>query len=126
MNIALWIVAGLLAAAFLIAGGNKLFVPYDKLRRTPGAGWANDFPAGFVKALGIVEIVGVVGLILPGALNIAPILVPIAATGLAVIMIGAGVTELRRHEPRHALINLLYFVLAIFVAAGRFAGVPFR
>ena len=126
MNLALWIVAGLLAAAFLFAGGNKLVSPHDKLAKNPGAGWVNDFSPGFVKTLGVVEVLGAIGLILPGALEIAPILVPLAATGIAGIMIGAGVTVLRRHEPKHALINLLYLALAVFVAVGRFSGVPFR
>ena len=126
MNIALWIVAGVLAAGFLFAGGNKVFTPYEKLAKTPGASWANDFHPRFVKSLGIAEILGAIGLIVPGALSILPILVPIAASGLAVIMVGAGVTELRRHEPRHAIINLLYLVAAVFVAWARFGGVPFR
>jgi hypothetical protein len=126
MNLALWITAGLLAAGFAFAGGNKLFTPREKLVKAPGAGWANDFSAGFIKTLGAVEILGAVGLILPGALNIAPILVPLAAIGLAIIMVGAGVVELRHHEPKHALINLLYLALTIFVAWGRFDGTPFR
>ena len=126
MNLALWIIAGLLAAGFLFAGGNKLFTTREKLVKAPGAGWANDFNAGFIKTLGAVEMLGAVGLILPGALNIAPILVPLAATGLALIMVGAGVVELRHHEPKHALVNLLYFALAVFVAWGRFGGIPFR
>ena len=126
MNLALWIVAGLLAAAFLLAGSNKLFIPHERLAKAPGAGWVNDFSAGFVKVLGSIEIVGAVGLILPGALNIAPMLVPFAATGIAVIMVGAAVVEFRRHEPKHAALNLLYLAMAIFVAWGRFAGIAFR
>ncbi|HEX3795633.1 MAG TPA: DoxX family protein [Acidimicrobiales bacterium] len=91
MNIALWIIAGYLAAAFLVAGASKLFIPKQKLAKAPGGGWVNDFSAGFVKALGAVEIMGAVGLILPAALGIGPVLVPLAAVGLGTIMIGAAI-----------------------------------
>ena len=62
MNLTLWIIAGLLAAAFLVAGASKLFIPKVKLAKAPGAGWVLEFSAGFVKALGAVEILGAVGL----------------------------------------------------------------
>lgn len=120
MNLALWIVAGLLAAGFLLAGANKLFIPREKLAKAPGGGWVLDFSAGFVKALGALEILGAVGLILPALLGIAPILVPLAAVGLAVIMVGAATVESRRHEFKHVLVNLIYLALLIFVAWGRF------
>jgi uncharacterized membrane protein YphA (DoxX/SURF4 family) len=120
VNLALWIIAGLLAAVFLLAGSNKLFVPRLRLVKSPGAGWVNDFSTGFVKTLGAVEILGAIGLILPAALDIAPILVPVAATGLGIIMIGAAVVTFRRHEPKHALLNLFYLALAVFIAWGRF------
>ncbi|GHO98170.1 hypothetical protein KSF_082180 [Reticulibacter mediterranei] len=120
MNIALWIIAGLLAAVFLFAGANKLFIPREKLAKAPGGGWVLDFSAGFVKALGAVEILGAVGLILPALFGIAPVLVSLAAVGLALIMGGAAVVMFRRQEFKHALLNLAYFALAAFVAWGRF------
>jgi uncharacterized membrane protein YphA (DoxX/SURF4 family) len=120
MNLALWIVAGLLAAVFAFAGANKLFIPYDKLAKAPGGGWVNHFNPGFVKALGTVEILGAVGLIVPAALDIVPVLVPLAAVGLATIMVGAAIVTSRRHERAHAVLNLAYFALAVFVAIGRF------
>jgi NAD(P)-dependent dehydrogenase (short-subunit alcohol dehydrogenase family) len=120
MNLTLWIIAGLLAAVFLVAGASKLFIPQEKLAKAPGAGWVLDFSAGFVKALGAVEILGAVGLILPALLDIAPILVPLAAVGLALDMAGAAIVEFRRHEFKHALGNLIYLALAAFVAWGRF------
>jgi DoxX-like family len=83
MNLTLWIIAGLLAAVFLVAGANKLFIPKAKLAKAPGGGWVLDFSAGFVKVLGAVEILGAVGLILPALLNIAPILVPPSLRGAA-------------------------------------------
>ncbi len=126
MNTALWIIAGLLAAVFLFAGANKLFIPREKLARAPGGGWVLDFSAGFVKALGAVEILGAVGLILPALLDIAPVLVPLAATGLATIMVGAAIVESRRREFKHVLLNLAYLALLVFVAWGRFGPESFR
>lgn len=126
MNLALWVISGLLAVAFLVAGASKLFIPQEKLARAPGAGWVNDFSVGFVKSLGTVEILGAVGLILPGALNIAPVLVPLAAVGLATIMVGAAIVTFRRHEAKHALGNLVYLALTAFVAWGRFGPGSFR
>jgi hypothetical protein len=120
MNITLWIIAGLLAAVFLFAGANKLFIPQEKLARAPGGGWVLEFSASFVKALGAVEILGAIGLILPALLGIALILVPLAAVGLALIMVGAAIVEFRRHEFKHMLLNLMYLALVAFVAWGRF------
>ncbi|MGA8115131.1 MAG: DoxX family protein [Actinocatenispora sp.] len=120
MNIALWIVSGLLAAAFLVAGLNKVVFPREKLAKAPGGGWALDFSAGFVKALGAVEILGAAGLILPAVLDIAPVLVPLAAVGLGLIMVGAAIVEFRRQEYLHMLLNLVYLALTVFVAWGRF------
>jgi uncharacterized membrane protein YphA (DoxX/SURF4 family) len=120
MNVALWIIAAVMAAVFLVAGTNKLLIPREKLAKAPGGGWVLDFSAGFVKALGAVEILGAVGLILPALLDIAPVLVPLAALGLALIMIGAAIVEFRRQEFTHVLLNLTYLALLVFVACGRF------
>ncbi|WSJ91248.1 DoxX family protein [Streptomyces sp. NBC_01304] len=120
MNTALWIVTGLLATVFLVAGANKLFLSHEKLAKAPGGGWVLDFSADFLKGLGAVEVLGAVGLVLPALVDVAPVLVPVAAVGLALIMAGAAVTTLRRHEPLHALLNLVYLALAVFVAWGRF------
>ncbi|MEJ7648767.1 MAG: DoxX family protein [Nakamurella sp.] len=119
MNLALWIIAGLLAAVFLFAGANKVVIPHEKLASVPGAGWVNDFSPGFVKALGAVEILGAVGLVVPAALGIAPVLVPLAAIGLATIMAGAAIVTVRRHEPLHAVLNVAYLALAAVVVWGR-------
>jgi uncharacterized membrane protein len=120
MNLTLWIIAGYLAAAFLVAGTSKLFIPREKLAKAPGGGWVLDFSAGFVKALGVVEILGAIGLILPALLGIASILVPLAAVGLGLVMVGAARVTFRRHEFKHMLGNLAYLTLAAFVAWGRF------
>jgi hypothetical protein len=120
MNTALWIVAGLLAVLYLFAGSSKLFIPREKLAKSPGGGWVLSYRAGFVKALGALEILGAVGLLLPALLDIVPVLVPLAAVGLASIMIGAAVVEYRRHEFKHVLVDLTYLALILVVVIGRF------
>src|ERR687898_2297542 len=122
MNRALWIVAGLLAGVYLASGVGKLIVPKKKLATFPGAGWVEDFSAGTVKAIGALEVLAAVGLILPAATDIAPVLVPLAALGLMLIMGGAVITRLRRHEPKAMVADLAYLALAGFVAWGRFFG----
>jgi uncharacterized membrane protein len=116
MNITLWIIAGLLAAAFLAAGLMKATQPQEKLAAS-GMTWAADFPAGAVKAIGVVEVLGALGLVLPAMVNIAPVLVPWAAVGIAVTMLGAAVVHLRQGE---AKANLVILLLAVVVAWGRF------
>ncbi|MEU6034165.1 DoxX family protein [Actinomadura sp. NPDC047616] len=120
MNLTLWIVTGLLAVAFLAGGVIKLIRPREKLAAAPGGGWVEDFGAGAVKAIGAVEVLGAAGLVLPAALGIAPVLVPLAAVGLVLLMVGAMITHLRRHEATAIVVNLVYLALAGFVAWGRF------
>lgn len=120
MNTVLWIVAGTLAVAYLAGGTGKLIVPQARLATFPGAGWVEDFSAGSVKTIGALEVLAAVGLILPAALGIAPVLVPLAAAGLVVIMAGAALTRLRRREPLLMVGDLGYLALAAFVAWGRF------
>ena len=122
MNRALWIVAGLLAVVYLFSGTVKLIVPKKKLATVPGGGWVEDFSAGAVKAIGALEVLAAVGLVLPAALGIAPVLVPLVATGLVVLMAGAVVTRLRRREPKPMVADLVYLALAAFVAWGRSFG----
>ncbi|MEU4512294.1 DoxX family protein [Nonomuraea wenchangensis] len=99
MNTALWIVAGLLAALFLLAGGGKLLVSKKMPAEASGAqGWVKDVNTAFVGTFGALEILGAIGLILPAVTGIAPILVPLAATGLATIMVGAVILRIRRHD----------------------------
>src|ERR671910_1603850 len=119
MNLSLWIVAGLLAVVYLLSGAGKLVVPKEKLATFPGAGWVNDFSAGAVKAIGVLEVLAAVGLVLPAALGIAPVLVPLAAAGLVLLMGGAVLTRLRRREPKPMVADLVYLALAAFVAWGR-------
>lgn len=97
MIIVLWIVNALLALAFLATGGMKLLRPIEKLKAV-GMGWIDDFPSAAPRLIGAAEIVGAFGLILPLATGMASILTPIAATALAVLMVGAIVVHVRRHE----------------------------
>lgn len=119
MNIVLWIIAGLLAAAFAAAGLMKLSRPKSKLASS-GMGWVDDFSAGQVKVIGALEVLGATGLILPAVTGIATILTPLAAAGLAVLMIGAAITHLRRGEKNMVPVNVVLFALAAFVAVMRF------
>ena len=124
MNIVLWVVAGLLALAFLASGVSKVTGERSKMiEKTP---YVEDFSQNAVRLIGAVEILGAIGLILPAALGVAPVLVPLAATGLALVMIGAAVVHLSRGEGIQAAIpSLVLAVLAAFVAWGRFGPYAF-
>ncbi|MFR9796958.1 DoxX family protein [Streptomyces sp. MS06] len=121
MNLALWIVAGLMAAVCL-AGSSKMFVPKEKIAALGGTatGWVEDFSPGALKTLGAVELLAAAGLILPGALGIAPVLVPLAATGLVLLFVGALTVRLRRGERATIAGDLVYLALALFLVWGRF------
>lgn len=124
MNIALWIVASVLALAFLAAGLMKIVQPREKLAAS-GMGWAGDFSAGAVKAIGVAEVLGALGLVLPALTGVATVLVPIAAIGLAVVMAGAVVVHLKRGEKQMVPVNVVLGALALFVAIGRFGAWAF-
>jgi uncharacterized membrane protein YphA (DoxX/SURF4 family) len=118
MNVFLWIVQIALAAAFVLAGVMKATQPKEKLQ--PNLPWVEDFSAGTVRLIGVAELLGGIGLVLPAATGIAPGLTPIAATCLAVVMVLAATTHIRRKEPSGVAINAVLFLLAAFVAWGRF------
>jgi uncharacterized membrane protein YphA (DoxX/SURF4 family) len=122
LNIALWIVAGVLAAVFLLAGVMKIALPKEKLLSTMA--WAETWPPPRLKALGVVEVLGAIGLILPRALNIAPVLTPVAAVGCAIVMAGAMITHFRMKDYAGIAMPGVLLVLAIVVAAGRFLRLP--
>jgi uncharacterized membrane protein YphA (DoxX/SURF4 family) len=124
MNIALWVIAGLLAAAFLAAGTMKLVQPKEKLTSS-GMAWAEDFSPGMIKTIGALELLAAIGLILPAALDIAPVLVPLAAVGLILVMVGAAITHVRRKENQAIVINVVLLALAAVVAWGRFGPYSF-
>jgi DoxX-like family len=126
MNLALWIVAGVLATVLLVAGITKLSMPKERLATFPGSGWVEDFSPGALKAISVLEILGAVGLIMPAVLDIAPVLVPVAATGAALLFAGAVITRLRRGEKMTLVADLIYLAMAIFVAWGRFGSEHFH
>jgi hypothetical protein len=120
MNIALWIAAGGLALMCVAAGYMKVARPIKEIREMP---WAVKFSPTSIRLIGTAEIVGAIGLVAPQATGIAPILTPIAATCLAVLMAGATVTHVRIKDPKPAAVTtLVLMAVAIFVAYGRFAG----
>jgi uncharacterized membrane protein YphA (DoxX/SURF4 family) len=120
MNLALWIVAGVLAAAYLFSGFGKLIMSREKIAAmSHGSRWVEDFSPRTLKVIGVLEVMAAVGLVLPAALDIAPVLVPLAAVGLVFLMVGAVIMRLRRGEFKPMLGDLLYLALAAFVAWGR-------
>lgn len=118
MNVVLWILQWLLAVAFTVAGVLKSTQPKEKL--TPQMPWVEDFSPATVRFIGVVEILGALGLVLPTLTGIAPILTPLAATGIAVIMLLAAGVHARRKEPSGIATTLVLLVLAAIVAWGRF------
>jgi uncharacterized membrane protein YphA (DoxX/SURF4 family) len=115
-NVLLWIVQGLLALLFLFAGGMKLILPIEALAPPPGA---IPLPAPFLRFLGVAEVLGAIGLILPGLLRIRPALTPLAAVGLSIIMAGATVITALSGDTASALVPLVVGLLSGFVAYGR-------
>ncbi len=118
MTSALWTVQILLALVFLWAGGMKLVLPLAKLEGPI------PLPGLFLRALGVIEVLGGLGLILPGLLRIRPGLTPLAAAGLVIVMTGATVLTVAAGDVVLALIPLVVGVLAAFVAYGRWRLAP--
>ena len=120
MTYVLWIVQALLALVFLFAGGMKLALPIEELTAQM------PLPGLFVRFLGLAQVLGALGLILPGLLRIRPGLTPLAAAGLVIIMIGATVITLATIGAVLALIPLVVGLLTAFVAYGRWRLAPLR
>ncbi|WP_049568430.1 DoxX family protein [Streptomyces sp. SBT349] len=119
MDTALWIVAGVLAVAFLASGAGKVARSKEKLAAS-GFDWVEDFGAGAIKAIGVLEMLAAVGLILPATFDIAPVLVPLAASGLVLLMAGAVVVHCRRKEAMGIVVSAVLVAVPGFVAWGRF------
>lgn len=112
MDMAIWAIQIGLAVVFLYFGSLKIFLPIDKIEKR--VTWARDYSVSKLKLFGALEVIGAAGLLLPWRLDIFPILTPMAATGLAMVMAGAGMVHLRRDE-----INMLFLnILIIFLLAG--------
>jgi uncharacterized membrane protein YphA (DoxX/SURF4 family) len=122
MYIALWVVQILLALGFLMAGSAKTFTPIEKLQKQMS--WTKHTTMPIVRLVGIVELLGALGLILPAATKIAPILTPIAAVGLVLAMIGAIIIHVRLNEVKQISAPLILLLLSLFVVVGYFAIVP--
>ena len=124
MNVLLWVLAGVLAVAFLAAGMMKLSQPKQKLAAS-GMGWVEGVSAGAVKLLGALEVLAAIGLVLPAAVGVAPVLVPLAALGLVLVMVGAVVVHARRSEAQMITVNVVLLALAAVVVWGRFGPYSF-
>ncbi|HMV29399.1 MAG TPA: DoxX family protein [Anaerolineales bacterium] len=120
MNIALWIIQVLLAGMYGMAGSMKAFTP-DKVRTNPQMTWAHDKQDGYIRFVGVSELLGAVGLIIPALTGILPWLTPLAAVGLALIQVLAIFTvHLPKKEYQVVPVNIVLLVLAIVAAYGRF------
>lgn len=125
MNTALWILTSLLGIAFLAGGLGQILMSKAKYRSLGASQhWVDDFSVGHIKAIGTTKLVGVTGLIVPGVLGVATALVPLAASGLMLLMAGAGTTRFRRNEWKLMLGDVTFLLLFAFVAWGRFSLEP--
>ena len=120
MNLLIWILQGLLAFVFLSAGGLKALRPKDKITANPKMGWAHGRSATQIKLLGAAEVLGALGVVEPWATGIVPVLTPIAAACLFVLMVGAAIVHARRNES--PMLPGVLAVVAAIVAFARFVG----
>ncbi|MBD1395864.1 DoxX family protein [Pontibacter sp. JH31] len=123
MNVVLWIVQGLLALMFFMAGAMKLSKPKQELSEKLGD-WIDQYTGVSIKLIGFVEVLGAIGIILPMAIGVLPILTPLAAIGLAMTMVGAMQIHYQRKEKSKTVTNLVLMLLALFAAIGRLYIVP--
>lgn len=122
MHTTIWIIQGLLAAAFLMVGSMKLTAPLAQLQAQMP--WVSGALGGLVRFIGAVEILGAVGLILPAATRIKPGLTPLAAAGLATTMVLASITHAARGEFAVMPVPLTLGAMALFIVWGRTSRAP--
>jgi len=122
MNAALWVVQILLALAFLGAGFLKTSKTKEQLATRMK--WVESFSPSVIKLIGVLELLGAIGLVLPALTGILPWLTPLAAAGLALTMVGAMITHLLRKEAPHIIFNIVLLALALFVVYGRLVALP--
>ncbi len=123
MDLALWVVQVALALAFLVAGYSHAF-DFDRAARRPPMAWMHAVGQDRMRVIGILEILGAIGLVVPAASQVLPWLTPLAALGLALVMVGAIVLHIQRREYPNVVINAVLGLLALFVAYGRFVLEP--
>lgn len=122
LHVGLWIAQVLLAAVFLLSGGMKLTAPLETLRaQLP---WVSGSMGSLVRAIGLAEVLGALGVVLPAATRILPRLTPLAATGLGTVMTLASLTHASRGEFPMIAVNAVLGGLAAFVAWGRSGRAP--
>ena len=118
MNTALWITQGILATVFASSGLIILLLPKEKL--APKLSWVREYSDGTKLFICLAKITGSIGLILPMYLNILPVLTPIAALGLATIMLLALLYHLRRNEFKDIPATIIFLALTLFIVINRF------
>ncbi|HEY2724597.1 MAG TPA: DoxX family protein [Pseudonocardiaceae bacterium] len=121
MNVALWIGQGVLAALFAVSGSAKSAMSKERMIATGQTG-VREFPLPVIRVVAALELLAVIGLLVPQATGLAPVLTPLAALGLAVVMVGAAVAHARLHERGTSAVNLVIMLLCLAVAIGRLAG----
>ena len=120
MTILLWIIQGLLALTFLLTGFLKAFTPLERLKKNKNMAWVGDVPAGLVRFIGTVEMLGALGLLLPTQTKIEPQLTIAAPIGLALVMLSAAVFHISWKEYSNVGANIV-LLLAAFIAVGYLA-----
>lgn len=126
LDIVLWVVAAAMAVAFGIGGASQVILSKEKYRALARSQhWVDDFGSGHIKAIGTIKLLGVIGLIVPPLVRILPVLSPIAACGLMLVMAGAATTRFRRSEWGLMAGDTAYLLVFAFLAWGRFALAPF-
>ncbi len=125
MNTVVWIVQAVLAGVYVLAGFAKLSMPFEKLKAQERMAWVEDVGQPGVRLIGLVELLGAIGLIVPALVSWLPsVLVPLAAVGLALVQVVAFGLHVRRNEPSSFPTNVALFLVAAFVALGRFSFAP--
>ncbi len=117
MNIVFWIIQILLAAFFLTVGSIKVVLPKAKLKKV--FEWTDDSSENKIKIIGAFEILGALGLFVPGVYPLSALIIPLAATGLAIIMVLAALTHYNRGEKNDIVLNVVVFLFLLVIIVGR-------
>ena len=123
MNVFLWILQGVLASLFFMAGSLKLTRPKAELSEKMGD-WMDAYSDATIKGIGLLEVLGALGLLLPLALDMLPVLTPLAAVGLAMTMVGAMTLHIKRAEREKVTMNAVLLLLLLVVVVGRSVLLP--